>query len=404
MHRWLLKFVLGILLSCYHQLRKSPYLVEEQMVSFLKKEDASEFVARIGKGLERAYRDTLQNDVSLDIKTAKIIIFSDHHRGLRNGADDFRLTEHIYHAALAYYFNMGHTLITLGDVEELWEEHPEPVVKTNEYSFGLERHFHEAEGNRYYRVWGNHDDEWRDEKRVRQLLQPRYGEKPLRTFEGLHIHVKDGEKELGRLFLTHGHQGTLDSDVELDGKKNPLAAASKWAVHNLWRNVQRLIKISVNTPARDFDLSDRHDQAMYAWAAAQKDTILITGHTHKPVFASQEHLARLQKEWEAAQKSLALTPPDPDAQQKLSEIAARVEWLKSKRKKTDSKPAFGEESRPCYFNTGCCSFADGDITGLEIVNGAIRLVRWPDDNGNPLPKILQTMNLSEIFVELTTQI
>jgi hypothetical protein len=32
---------------------------------------------------------------------------------------------------------------------------------------------------------------------------------------------------------------------------------------------------------------------------------------------------------------------------------------------------------PCYFNTGCCSFPDGDITGLEIADGEIRLVRWP---------------------------
>ena len=32
---------------------------------------------------------------------------------------------------------------------------------------------------------------------------------------------------------------------------------------------------------------------------------------------------------------------------------------------------------PCYFNTGCCSFGDGDVTGLEIGDGEIRLIRWP---------------------------
>jgi hypothetical protein len=32
---------------------------------------------------------------------------------------------------------------------------------------------------------------------------------------------------------------------------------------------------------------------------------------------------------------------------------------------------------PCYFNTGCCSFGDDNITGLEITGGSIRLVRWP---------------------------
>ena len=84
----------------------------------------SEFVERIGKGLERVYQGTLEHFKFIDIKTAKIIIFSDHHRGLRNGADDFRLSEPAYHAALAYYFNLGHTLILLGDTEELWEEQP----------------------------------------------------------------------------------------------------------------------------------------------------------------------------------------------------------------------------------------------------------------------------------------
>jgi hypothetical protein len=36
-------------------------------------------------------------------------------------------------------------------------------------------------------------------------------------------------------------------------------------------------------------------------------------------------------------------------------------------------------SPPCYFNTGCCSFPDGDITGLEIGDDEIRLVRWPSN-------------------------
>ncbi len=49
----------------------------------------------------------------------------------------------------------------------------------------------------------------------------------------------------------------------------------------------------------------------------------------------------------------------------------------------------GLSERPgqtCYFNTGCCSFDDGDCTGLEIAEGKTRLVRWPDDDGNPKKK------------------
>jgi hypothetical protein len=53
--------------------------------------------------------------------------------------------------------------------------------------------------------------------------------------------------------------------------------------------------------------------------------------------------------------------------------------------------------RRCYFNSGCCAFEDGDITGIEIADGWIRLVRWPDDAGNPKPKILESAALNEVF-------
>jgi hypothetical protein len=32
--------------------------------------------------------------------------------------------------------------------------------------------------------------------------------------------------------------------------------------------------------------------------------------------------------------------------------------------------------KPSYFNSGCCAYSDGSITGIEIADGEIRLVRW----------------------------
>jgi hypothetical protein len=32
--------------------------------------------------------------------------------------------------------------------------------------------------------------------------------------------------------------------------------------------------------------------------------------------------------------------------------------------------------KPTYFNSGCCCFEDGTITGIEIAGGNIRLVKW----------------------------
>ena len=59
-----------------------------------------------------------------------------------------------------------------------------------------------------------------------------------------------------------------------------------------------------------------------------------------------------------------------------------------------------EFKKPSYFNTGCCAFLDGDVTGLEISDGEIRLVRWPDDDGMPKKKTLRHSDLGAVFDQL----
>jgi hypothetical protein len=56
----------------------------------------------------------------------------------------------------------------------------------------------------------------------------------------------------------------------------------------------------------------------------------------------------------------------------------------------------------CYFNTGCCSFGDGSVSGLEIVDGKIRLVSWPWPwgNGAPVRVTLDEADLGELFDSL----
>ena len=52
---------------------------------------------------------------------------------------------------------------------------------------------------------------------------------------------------------------------------------------------------------------------------------------------------------------------------------------------------------PCYFNTGCCSYGDGDVTGIEISGGMIRLVRWLDDEAAPKAKQLAEEPLRDVL-------
>ena len=52
---------------------------------------------------------------------------------------------------------------------------------------------------------------------------------------------------------------------------------------------------------------------------------------------------------------------------------------------------------PCYFNTGCCSYGDGDVTGLEIADGEIRLVRWLNDEYEARKHELASRKLRDVF-------
>jgi hypothetical protein len=349
-----------------------------------------EFIQRIGTALEQTFQRAIDEEtrgaISFDHKEAKLIIFSDHHRGGRNGADDFEKCERAYHAALGYYFNLGYTLVVLGDVEELWEEKPETVIKSYAYTFQLEKKF--ADAGRYLRFWGNHDEIWSDADLVKKYLDPIYATQ-LDVREGRRICLTKDGKELGALFLTHGHQGTKDSDT--------WAPLSKFLVRYGWQPLQVLTGYSPNTPAKDWYNRDRHDQAMYQWAQGKGKTILITGHTHKPVFASRSHLTRAKMRLQDAIDDLKHDPRNAEKITTLAKRAAEYEWVMAKelRELHDH-----EHDKPCYFNSGCCSFGDGDVTGLEIANGMIRLIRWPDDDGAPNGQALEEESLVTLFGKL----
>jgi len=362
--------------------------------SMARDKDISEAQTVVAAALDTAFRDARgqeekkrDGEMVLDLKESKIIIFSDHHKGNRDGADDFRVCERAYNAALAYYERLGFTLVALGDVEELWEERPQTVLKAYAHTLALEGKFHQD--GRYLRIWGNHDDDWSHPDLVNQLLVPALGGGPLRVHESLILHVREGEEEFGRIFLTHGHQGTLESDR--------IAGVSKWLVRYVWRPVQRIIKVSLNTPAKDFRLRHAHDAAMYFWSAAQEKVVLIAGHTHRPVFKSASHEVAVRNSISQAEAQLAKDPGNVKLQKDIADQAATLEWILAQDHKSPVDMQEIELEKPSYFNSGCCAFSDGDITGLEISGGEIKLVRWPEDDGTLKPKELVTANLKDVF-------
>ncbi|MEA2318316.1 MAG: hypothetical protein QOD44_2505 [Solirubrobacteraceae bacterium] len=347
--------------------------------------DPKDYDRAVGGALDRAFGDPGTEEIPLDLETARLIVFSDHHRGVRDGADDFARCEPAYAAALGWYLEQGHRLVILGDGEELWENRPDGVLAAYEDVLRLEAEFHRA--GRYERFWGNHDDEWRYAGEVRRRLGRYFP--GLRVREALKLRVMDGGVAVGVLFLVHGHQGTLDSDR--------LAWLSRLFVRHVWRNLQRWANVSLQTPARDHALRALHDTAMFGWARDHPARpILIAGHTHRPVFGTSRpdpvDASDATVSGQGTGSAQAAPSPDPAA---AAAHRARKEWAAARRRSREAPPV--PVVPPCYFNTGCCSFGDGDVTGVEIADGEIRLVRWPDDDGLPAAKVLARADLREVL-------
>lgn len=301
----------------------------------------------------------------LDLDDGPIVLVSDLHKGSRDGADDFWRCERAYHAALGYYLAAGYRLFVLGDVEELWECWPGEVIDDYRKTLQLEAQFHDA--GRYQRLWGNHDDLWKDPEKVHKHLHSFY--KDLQIHEALKFRITARKEELGILFLVHGHQGTSQSD-----SKSPLP---RMAVRYIWRNVQRITKKSLNTPATDHRLRQRHNTAMFKWAKSQPGRVVVAGHTHKPVFAES---------WPTYAGGSA---------EYIEGTKAALELIGAQKRWRDPPPL--PVSPPCYFNTGCCAFADGDITAIEVTSDEFRLVRWLDDDDLPQSKELAKAGVHDVF-------
>ena len=210
--------------------------------------------SRTAYGLTAAY-ERADEPERFDLGSGRLVIFSDHHRGKKDGADDFRRCERAYRAALGHYLESGYTLALLGDVEELWENRlPEPLKAYPEV-LALERAFHEE--GRMWRCFGNHDLVWSRPGHVKRYLADVVGP-GIQVFEARKLDVYDGTEKLGQLFLTHGHQGTPDSDL--------FAPLAMLPVRYVWPALQRSVKFASTSPAQDYELRAGHDDAMFAWA------------------------------------------------------------------------------------------------------------------------------------------
>ncbi len=260
----------------------------------------------------------------------------------------------------------------MGDSEELWENLFISVKKHNKATFEKEKLFLKRKA--FIKIFGNHDLYWDNDPLAPVSLMQLYGQR-LKTHEGVILQTLVNNKTLS-IFLTHGHQGDLQSDGNW---------FSKWFVSDIWGPFQAYLRINPNTPANNDQLKTDHNRIMYQWSAKREKMVLITGHTHQPVFKSLTQLEKLYDELEKAKKANS-TKLINDLQKQITKRHA----------KGDIVPDF-TIYKPTYFNSGCCCFDDGDITGIEIENGSIRLIKWQyNSTGESERLVLEDSKLEDL--------
>lgn len=242
------------------------------------------------------------------------VIFSDCHRGVGNGNDNFLKNEFLYLAALEYYFTRGYTYVELGDGDELWENRSmEGIKEMHRHSFSMVEEY-DRQG-RLYAVYGNHDMVKKRKRFLENFQSAYYCEKGLcerRLCPGLVFYpgiiLKDCEKGKD-IYLTHGHQSSVLNST--------LWMAARFLVRYVWRPLEALGIPDPTSAAKNNHRKKKAEQRLREWVK-DRGRILVTGHTHRP-------------------------------------------WAGS-----------GEVP---YFNTGSC-IHPGGITGIEIRDRRITLVKW----------------------------
>jgi len=310
----------------------------------------------------------LKNDTripELSIEGERYAFLSDLHLGNGSAADDFKGNETALLKALDYYLENKFRLILLGDIEELWQFDLETIQ--NRYEEEVYSRMRKFKQSQVTRIFGNHDHEWGG------FIEPIFGNQaPCLAPEAVKLIDKNGDT---RILLVHGHQGTIDAD------KYYWFSRFWVRLFSIVEPYARKLGIYSATAATKSQIAKDYERTLYRWAKDNK-IILICGHSHRAIFASRSHAEELrdeiaQMEAENSKDGLAFT-------QRLANVRS-IHALKKELRTEKSKGRLieatdpGKVPLPCYFNTGCGIYSDG-LTGIEIEDDAIRLVKWNRDS------------------------
>lgn len=227
--------------------------------------------------LNHAFHDAIE----LPLCTGtRYVLVSDCHRGIGNASDNFLKNQHLYFAALKHYYQAGYTYIELGDGDELWENRDmESIIRIHGNVFWLFSLFYQQ--NRLYLLFGNHDiikkkRHYIDKHCNTYFCTEMQCDMPL--FPDLTFHegliLRSIDEPNNAIYLTHGHQASLLNST--------FWQLSQFFVRYLWCPLENFGVLDPTSAAKNYSVKNKCEIRLQHWAEKQ-DTILITGHTHRPV-------------------------------------------------------------------------------------------------------------------------
>jgi len=249
----------------------------------------------------------------------KFILFSDCHRGDNSFADDFANNRNIYYHALNQYYENGFQYCELGDGDELWENISfSAIFNAHKNVYLLQQKFHQE--GKLHLIWGNHDMVYKNPKNVTKNLS-------------YYFDAKTGKKEVLFKDLHYNEAIILrnaDTCQEIflthghqaDWWNYTFWKWSRFFVRVLWKPLQIMGISDPTSPAKNYKELIKVERRIKKWISDNNNLITIVGHTHRPRFP-----------------------------------------------KTGDIP---------FFNDGSCVHPRS-ITGIEIENGKISLIKWSVD-------------------------
>lgn len=261
---------------------------------------------------------------------SKYILFSDCHRGDNSFADDFSHNRKIYHYALSHYLKENFTYIELGDGDELWENKFEAIFNANKDVYLLLKRFHEDK--RLHFIWGNHDMEYRNPKNIEKNLYYYYDTSDDKEKE---LMIGASFSEAIRLESENNRSIFLLHGHQADWFNYSFWKLSRFLVRFLWRPLQVIGVKDPTSPAQNHRELIKVEKRLEKWIKKNGNQMIVTGHTHRPRFPSINELP--------------------------------------------------------HFNDGSCVHPRC-ITGLEIENNLITLIKWHvQTNNNGIMQISRTV-------------